>query len=328
MYGPASAKIPAPQINLGALPAPQANLNAGPPFQQIRGSAPVASHSMGIRGPQGYQSQQSQNMRPLVVPLPNSTLQPQHGVNHGLPSGHTMSTPRPSTSSLFNDWLGEKNAGPTPVASPQVPNSGLASSGRTATVQPKPQGPTSFSENVASKPNGSTFAAGGTGAKDSSGPVAGNGFGSNSAFGDKFFADSSQGKHISPFPISTAPGLNVSSSNGTTPAGTQFPNVPSQSTQINIAQQPTAVQSQQIQSTLKQNQQIPVQNSSNFSVRSEHVPSSQSMQPWPKMTQSDIQKYTKVFVEVDTDRDGKITGEQARTLFLSWRLPRGRQCSL
>lgn len=27
-------------------------------------------------------------------------------------------------------------------------------------------------------------------------------------------------------------------------------------------------------------------------------------------------------MEVDTDKDGKITGEQARNLFLSWRLPR------
>ncbi|CAN1315645.1 Uncharacterized calcium-binding protein C800.10c [Linum perenne] len=43
---------------------------------------------------------------------------------------------------------------------------------------------------------------------------------------------------------------------------------------------------------------------------------------WPKMKAAEIQKYTKVFMEVDTDRDGKITGEQARTLFLSWRLPR------
>jgi len=50
----------------------------------------------------------------------------------------------------------------------------------------------------------------------------------------------------------------------------------------------------------------------------------QSQMPWPKMTQTSVQKYTKVFVEVDTDKDGKITGEQARNLFLSWRLPRGR----
>ncbi|KAG0451555.1 hypothetical protein HPP92_026166 [Vanilla planifolia] len=40
------------------------------------------------------------------------------------------------------------------------------------------------------------------------------------------------------------------------------------------------------------------------------------------MSQTDIQKYTKVFIEVDKDRDGKITGEEARNLFLSWRLPR------
>ncbi|KAL9244906.1 hypothetical protein vseg_018621 [Gypsophila vaccaria] len=42
---------------------------------------------------------------------------------------------------------------------------------------------------------------------------------------------------------------------------------------------------------------------------------------WPRATPTDIQKYTKVFMEVDTDKDGKITGAQARNLFLSWRLP-------
>ena len=42
------------------------------------------------------------------------------------------------------------------------------------------------------------------------------------------------------------------------------------------------------------------------------------------MTPAGVQKYAKVFLEVDSDRDGKITGEQARNLFLSWRLPRGR----
>ncbi|ONK55930.1 uncharacterized protein A4U43_C10F2410 [Asparagus officinalis] len=51
-------------------------------------------------------------------------------------------------------------------------------------------------------------------------------------------------------------------------------------------------------------------------------PPSQSQLQWPKITQSDIRKYTKVFMEVDKDRDGRITGEEARNLFLSWRLPR------
>ncbi|CAM6115993.1 unnamed protein product [Calypogeia fissa] len=44
--------------------------------------------------------------------------------------------------------------------------------------------------------------------------------------------------------------------------------------------------------------------------------------PWPRMTPPDMQRYARVFAEVDTDKDGKITGEQARDLFLSWRLPR------
>ncbi|XP_024380036.1 uncharacterized protein [Physcomitrium patens] len=44
--------------------------------------------------------------------------------------------------------------------------------------------------------------------------------------------------------------------------------------------------------------------------------------PWPRMNQSDVQRYTRVFSKVDTDRDGKITGEQARALFLSWQQPR------
>ncbi|KAL2649255.1 hypothetical protein R1flu_017383 [Riccia fluitans] len=44
--------------------------------------------------------------------------------------------------------------------------------------------------------------------------------------------------------------------------------------------------------------------------------------PWPRMTEADAQRYTRVFAEVDIDRDGKITGEEARDLFLSWGLPR------
>ncbi|CAK9873704.1 unnamed protein product [Sphagnum jensenii] len=51
--------------------------------------------------------------------------------------------------------------------------------------------------------------------------------------------------------------------------------------------------------------------------------SNPSRAPWPKMTQNDIQRYTRVFSKEDTDKDGKITGEQARELFLSWKLSRG-----
>lgn len=44
---------------------------------------------------------------------------------------------------------------------------------------------------------------------------------------------------------------------------------------------------------------------------------------WPQMTPNDVQRFTRVFTKVDTDNDGKITGGQARELFLSWQLPRG-----
>ncbi|KAK9062094.1 hypothetical protein SSX86_019279 [Deinandra increscens subsp. villosa] len=279
LNGPNSAQIPAPQINLGALAVPQSNLNAGPPALQMRGSAPVASHSISMRAPQGYSSQQTQGFRPHVPPLPNSTIQPQHGVTPGPPGGDRVADPRPSTSSIFNDWLSETTGRPTPNVSSQVPSSGLSS-----------------------RPNGHTFAASGTGAKDSSTPVS--------------------GMPNLQAPMSSAPGLNVLSSNGPVPARTQFLVTPSQSSQINVAQQPTAGQSQQMQSTLIYNQQIPVQNSSTTSARAENVHFTQSIESWPKLTQSNVQNYTKVFVEVDKDKDGKITGEEASTLFLSWKLPR------
>ncbi|KAB2622986.1 actin cytoskeleton-regulatory complex protein pan1-like [Pyrus ussuriensis x Pyrus communis] len=51
--------------------------------------------------------------------------------------------------------------------------------------------------------------------------------------------------------------------------------------------------------------------------------SSQSHLSWPRMTQTDVQKYTSIFVKGDTHRDGKITDAQARDLFLKWGRPRG-----
>ncbi|KAK9989211.1 hypothetical protein SO802_029450 [Lithocarpus litseifolius] len=62
--------------------------------------------------------------------------------------------------------------------------------------------------------------------------------------------------------------------------------------------------------------------SSGKSLGAEISASSQSQQPWPRMSPTEVQKYTKVFLDVDKDRDGRITGVEARNLFLSWRLPR------
>nr|GMD20346.1 epidermal growth factor receptor substrate 15-like 1 [Ipomoea batatas] len=74
---------------------------------------------------------------------------------------------------------------------------------------------------------------------------------------------------------------------------------------------------------MKPNQRVPLQSSTIVHGGSGNSVPVQSQSPWPKMTQADFQKYNKVFVAVDTDKDEKITGEQARNLFLSWRLPRG-----
>lgn len=96
---------------------------------------------------------------------------------------------------------------------------------------------------------------------------------------------------------------------------------------------PAGGQIQRAQSAGNLNQPAPPQStsplsSSGVSVGVGNSASNQSQLPWPRMTPSDVQKYTKVFIEVDSDRDGKITGEQARNLFLSWRLPRGKSSSI
>lgn len=44
---------------------------------------------------------------------------------------------------------------------------------------------------------------------------------------------------------------------------------------------------------------------------------------WPNFSESDISKYAEIFRIMDRDKDGKITGEQARTLFLSWKIAKG-----
>ncbi|XP_047954189.1 epidermal growth factor receptor substrate 15-like 1 [Salvia hispanica] len=90
---------------------------------------------------------------------------------------------------------------------------------------------------------------------------------------------------------------------------------------------PAAVPAAQTQYVPKPNQQAPTQvTSSGLTPVSltgmGNAMSEPSQISWPKMTRADIQKYAKVFMEVDTDRDGKITGDQARNLFLGWRLPR------
>ncbi|KAM3252113.1 hypothetical protein P3L10_006183 [Capsicum annuum] len=83
-------------------------------------------------------------------------------------------------------------------------------------------------------------------------------------------------------------------------------------------------QHQQAQLTGRTNQPVLVPGAAANPNAAGNSRSSQSQLPWRRMSRSDYQKYSKVFMAVDTDRDGKITGQEARNLFLSWKLPRVR----
>lgn len=346
LYGPAAAKIPAPQINLAAAPT-QMNTAAPAPapapasVAPMGSVAPTASQNFGVRGPQGpisanvnqqyFPPQGNQLMRPTQT-LPGSASLPAQGAAvQGFPGGGTMAGMRLPNSSISNDLVGGRTGGAPTGITAQVPirgvspsmsqdGFGVSPSGLTASVPSKPQ--------VSSGITSLEPAAKNSKAMD----VTGNGFASESIFGgDVFSASPSQLKQDSSVHTSSSGNAPISSSIAPVSSGA-LPSVKSRaldSLQSSPMIQPVGGQLQQAQPLSKQNQQVPTQNSSAFisagiSLGTENTASSQSQLPWPRITQSDIQKYTKVFVAVDTDRDGKITGEQARNLFLSWRLPRGR----
>ncbi|EYU30845.1 hypothetical protein MIMGU_mgv1a005132mg [Erythranthe guttata] len=85
------------------------------------------------------------------------------------------------------------------------------------------------------------------------------------------------------------------------------PSPSADATLTSLADRSTAVQDQQSPST---------------ETKENRIYSAQSRHPWPRMmTRSGVQKYSKVFEQVDTDRDGKITAQQARNLFFRLKLP-------
>ncbi|GMP26934.1 hypothetical protein CsSME_00003158 [Camellia sinensis var. sinensis] len=338
LYGPASAKIPAPQINFAATPA-------------LSGTTLMPSQNIGVRGPQvsanpsmGQQffpPQQNHLGKPPRPMPPSTAFHPQQGVpSQGMSGVGTMTAP-PSSTNISTGWVGGRTGGP-PAGVAQIPNSGItpsitqdgfgmAAPGMT-TSQPRPHATTGLMPPAAPKPHDPTLPSSQVGAEDSKAlAVSENGFASDSVFGDVFSVTSSQPTQDSSAPESSASDLPVSSAIVPTSTGSQSTARPSPlgSLQTAFSQQSVGSQPQQVQPTVKGIQQASVQSSTAFSSASAGFPvgagnsaSDQSQIPWPRMTQSDVQKYTKVFVEVDTDRDGKVTGEQARNLFLSWRLPR------
>jgi len=291
LYGPAASKIPAPQINFAATVTPSSAPNLGPRGPLPNQNFPAASHPT-----------------PLVRPLQNMSAS---GLStQVLPA---VAGPRPATSSAFP---GYGNMGGVPLQQPQVTSSQLpvrgtspvaitTSASSVAPLTPtQPQHPLS-----ASKPSDTSV----------------NGIMASDSFfgGDLFSTTSSQpNQNSSPQGFSSAivpvSGGNQSSIRTTTP----------DSLQTSLATHSVRPHLQQNQPAVNQNQHALVQapnmpTSSGLPVRLQDSASGQPQPPWPRMTQTDVQKYTRVFMEVDRDRDGKITGEQARNLFLSWQLPRG-----
>ncbi|GFY87726.1 calcium-binding EF hand family protein [Actinidia rufa] len=274
IYGPASAKIPAPQINFAATAASPSNPTAGTAVPPVSGVAPASSQNIGVRGPQVL-------LQLLILWVQN----------------------------ISTDWLGGRTVVSAAGVTAQVPNMGITPSttqdafgmtapGITTSAQPRPNETTGLLQPSAPKPNDPTFPSSHMGANYSKSlAISGNGFTSDSVFGDVFSVTKPQSKQDTPSAASSASNFLVASAMVPTSTGPQ-PTVKSK---------PTWIFTECICSTI-------------CGVGNAVTGLSQVL--WPRMTQSDVQKYTKVFVEVDRDRDGKITGAEALNLFLSWRLPR------
>ncbi|XP_042508818.1 actin cytoskeleton-regulatory complex protein pan1-like isoform X2 [Macadamia integrifolia] len=345
LYGPAAAKIPAPQINMSLISPTQPSSMAAAPAPQMGALAPTATQNPGFRGPQLYPNA---NMNPQFRPLlGNQFMRPPQPMpvgaallpSQGIPGGASVAAPRPPNSNISADWLsgrtgispmGATSQTPSRGTSPTVGQDGfgLPSSGLTSSIPPRAHATSGITTTVTSKPQDLGLSSFQSTPKDSKELViSGNGFASNSVFGEDMFL-ASQPKQVAAAPSFSAGSAAISSamvpvSSGPQPSVKQDPFDSFSS----LSTQPAGGQLQQPQSVVKPNQQVSAQSaaafsSSNILMGPGNTAPPQSQPSWPKMTQSNIQQYTKVFVEVDTDRDGKITGEQARNLFLSWRLPR------
>ncbi|XP_027075409.1 uncharacterized protein [Coffea arabica] len=342
LYSPASAKIPAPKINLTPSPGTQSNFTAGSAVPPQSATAAVPPQTIGIRASQGLTSQQSQVMRPPRPPLPSATFQSPQVVGGPRMPHHggivPVSNP-PSSSPSLGENNGVSQAGLSFQSNRSVGPVGqdsfaVAASGLPPSTQPGAQA-ASVLQPASSKPS-DTSVSNLVEVKDSKAvAVASNGYAPDSLFGDVFSAAPIQTKQDSTKVTSGVSSLPVSSAIVPTSMGVQtaVTSSPLDSTNVTAgvsslpvssaivptslgAQPPVGSQHHQGQLPVKPNQQFLTQ-------ASPALPSGAvNSAGWPRMTQSDIQKYSKVFMQVDTDRDGKITGEQARNLFLSWGLRR------
>ncbi|XP_074273428.1 uncharacterized protein LOC141597021 [Silene latifolia] len=357
LYGPASAKIPPPQINLPPSPAPQSPSVPSSPMQ-MGAMGPTGSQTPGYRGPVApstnmnqhyYPSQANQLARPSQGPLVSSTPRPMQSIP-GLPNSGVGISPTGLTNSGMRPSLGglAPNLSSSGLSTPAFPSSGMSNSGlsnsgiSTSWLDGKTtgasSGPTSQLPSRGISPSMpldvlmSSHAA----SQDSKGSlVSREGFSSNSIGAADPFAAFQLTKSGSSPAISSMSNDPNSSAIVPVSTPTSASSVPTQplsasrsldSLQSAFAKPPLGSQPEQAQNYSKLSPPVTQTTSSGappgISARVGFATSDPSQPPWPKMTTPGVQKYTKVFMEVDTDRDGKITGEQARNLFLSWRLPR------
>eukprot|EP00258_Populus_trichocarpa_P034981 XP_024451000.1 epidermal growth factor receptor substrate 15-like 1 isoform X2 [Populus trichocarpa] len=293
----------------------------GMPAISLGGPSSVMLTGTASRPPQGMPSS-SLGGPSSIMPTGTTPRPPQF-----MSGGSAGPTPSVSNPNISSDWLGGRTGG-----APTSPG-GVQPSIPTTTSQPRPL------SSVSSQPI----------ANDSK-VVSGNGFASDSFFGgDVFSATPTATKQEPPLPTSSATSgtqapiksgsldsllkavSNPTSSSivsGSSDAQARGPVKSSSldSLQSAFAVQPLGGQPERTQSLPSPGPQVSASNSASLVSPGISVgvgKSSDSTQlSWPKMKPTDIQKYNKVFMEVDTDRDGRITGEQARNLFLSWRLPR------
>ncbi|XP_004491645.1 uncharacterized protein [Cicer arietinum] len=298
LYGPAASKIPAPQINFSA--------TATPPSPS---PSPSPSHPA------------SQNLSAGVAPqgVPSVGGGPRPAGAGSFPSyGNMVGAPPPTSSS---QQLAVRGTSPPSTQE----GFGLAITTTSGSNVAPPTPTQSQYPSAATKPSDQLV-------KDSrSMDTSVNGIASDSFFGgDLFSPTSTQPKQdSSPQGFSSANSLLSSAIVPVSGGGNQnsIRTSTPDSLQSSLATQSVAPHLQQAQPAVKQNHHASVQmpnmlSSPGLPARLQDSSPGQPQSPWPRMTQTDVQKYMKVFMEVDTDRDGKITGEQARNLFLSWRLPR------